>query len=106
MALLPLAAAPGLAVLAVLLIVAGAPLSPWLGSLSAAVQRAVPPTAVAEAFTWSFCAITVGIAAGSAVGGALIQAGGPRASFLAAGGLCVAGAAGIIRIARAGDLLA
>ena len=92
-ALLPLAAAPGLAVLALLLIVAGVPLAPWLGSLSAAVQRAVPSAAVAEAFTWSFYAVTVGTAAGSAAGGALIEAGGPRAGFLAAGGLCLVGAA-------------
>jgi hypothetical protein len=38
-----LAAAPSLVVLAVLMIPLGLPLSPWLGSLSAAIQRGVDP---------------------------------------------------------------
>jgi hypothetical protein len=41
-ALMLLAAAHGLLVLALLMIPLGAPLSPWLGALSASVQRAVP----------------------------------------------------------------
>jgi predicted MFS family arabinose efflux permease len=103
-ALLLLAAAPGLTVLALLLVVAGLPLSPWLGSLSAAIQRAVAPAAAAEAFTWSFSAITVGTAAGSALGGALIQAADPQAGFLAAGGLCLLGAAAaLLSGGRGGD---
>ena len=52
--LLLLAAAPGLAVLALLMIPLGLPLSPWLGSLSASVQRAVPSASSTEAFAWTF----------------------------------------------------
>ena len=97
--LLLLAAAPGLAVLALLMIPLGIPLSPWLGSLSASVQRAVPATASGEAFAWTFTSVTVGMSAGSACGGLVIQAAGTRAAFLAAGGSGLAGAAfGALRL--------
>lgn len=88
-----LAAAPSLPVLAALMIPLGIPLSPWLGSLSASVQRAVPAGSITEAFTWTFAVITVGMAAGSACGGVIIQAASTNAAFLAAGGLGLAGAA-------------
>ncbi len=90
--LMVLAAAPGLLVLAVLMAGLGIPLSPWLGSLSASVQRAVPAVARTEAFAWSFAVITAGIAAGNAIGGVIIQTTGTAAAFLAAGGLSLAGA--------------
>lgn len=92
-ALMLLTAAPDLAVLAVLMIPIGLPLSPWLGSLSASVQRAVPRATATEAFTWTFAAITVGTAGGNALGGTIIQGAGPRAGFLAAGAAALAGAA-------------
>lgn len=91
--LMVLAAAPNLPVLAVLMIPLGIPLAPWLGTLSASVQRAVPAAATAEAFAWTFAVITVGMAAGNACGGVLIQATSTQAAFLAAGGLGLAGAA-------------
>lgn len=78
---------PSLIALALLMIPAGLPLSPWLGSLSASVQRAVPAAASTEAFTWTFAVITVGMAAGSAVGGTIIQAASPEVAFLIAGAL-------------------
>jgi predicted MFS family arabinose efflux permease len=92
-ALMLLAAAPNLTVLAVLMIAAGLPLSPWLGSLSASVQRAVPPATSTEAFTWTFAAITMGIAGGSALGGVITQGAGPQIAFLAAATLALTGAA-------------
>jgi hypothetical protein len=92
-ALMLLAAAPNLTVLAVLMIAAGLPLSPWLGSLSASVQRAVPPATSTEAFTWTFAVITMGIAGGSALGGVITQGAGPQTAFLAAGALALTGAA-------------
>ena len=97
--LMLLAAAPSLIVLALLMIPLGVPLSPWLGSLSAAVQRAAPAAASTEAFAWTFTVITVGMSAGSACGGVIIQASGPQAAFLAAGGSGLAGAAfGALRL--------
>ena len=72
--LMLLAAAPGLIMLALLMIPFGVPLSPWLGSLSASVQRAVPAAGSTEAFAWTFTVITAGMSAGSACGGLIIQA--------------------------------
>jgi MFS family permease len=90
--LLLLAAAPNLTVLALLMILAGVPLAPWLGSLSAAVQRSVPPAISTEAFTWIFAVITVGMASGNALGGLIIDHAGAAAAFLVAGALCLASA--------------
>jgi predicted MFS family arabinose efflux permease len=91
--LLLLATAPRLVVLAVLMIPLGVPLSPWLGSLSASVQRAVPAAGFTEAFAWIFAVITVGMSVGSACGGAIIQGASAQAAFLAAGAFGLAGAA-------------
>jgi predicted MFS family arabinose efflux permease len=90
--LMLLAAAPGLPALAVLMVPLGIPLSPWLGSLSTSVQRAVPAAGTTEAFAWTFAVITVGMAAGNACGGVIIQAANAQAAFLAPGGLGLAGA--------------
>jgi predicted MFS family arabinose efflux permease len=98
-ALLLLAAAPSLVVLALLMIPLGVPLSPWLGSLSASVQRAVPAAGSSEAFAWAFTVITVGMSVGSACGGMIIQAASAQAAFLAAGGSGLAGATfGVVRL--------
>jgi predicted MFS family arabinose efflux permease len=91
--LMLLAAAHGLLVLALLMIPLGMPLSPWLGALSASVQRAVPAASSTEAFAWTFAVITVAMAAGSAISGVIIQGAGTETAFLAAGGLALAGAA-------------
>ena len=91
--LLLLAAAHSLIVLALLMVPLGVPLSPWLGALSASVQRAVPAASSTEAFAWTFAVITVAMAAGSAIGGEIIQGAGTETAFLAAGGLALAGAA-------------
>ena len=90
--LMLLAAAPDLIILALLMVGLGIPLSPWLGSLSASVQRVVPAAAATEAFAWSFAAITVGMAAGSAISGVVIQTAGSPAAFVSAGALSLAAA--------------
>lgn len=87
-----LAAAPGLIVLALLMACLGVPLSPWLGSLSASIQRAVPAAGATEAFAWSFAVITVGMAAGNAISGVIIQRADTAAAFVSAGALSLAGA--------------
>jgi predicted MFS family arabinose efflux permease len=87
-----LAAAPSLVVLAVLMIPLGLPLSPWLGSLSAAIQRVVPAATVTEAFAWNFAVITVGMAGGNALGGVISQGMGLATAFLLAGALALLGA--------------
>jgi predicted MFS family arabinose efflux permease len=54
---------------------------------------AVPAAVSTEAFTWTFAVITVGMAAGGAVGGTIIQAASPQVAFLAAGSLSLVAAA-------------
>jgi hypothetical protein len=49
-ALMLLAAGPSLPVLILLMLPLGVPLSSWLGSLSASVQRAIPAACATEAF--------------------------------------------------------
>jgi hypothetical protein len=71
----------------------GLPLSPWLGTLNEAAQRLVAPTRTAEAFTWIYSLITLGIAAGNAAAGPVIQQAGTAAAFLLAGAAAGAGAA-------------
>lgn len=86
-----LAIAPGVAILALLMLPLGLPLSPWLGTLNEAVQALVSPDRVAEAFTWVYALITVGIAAGNAVGGPVIERAGTGSGFVAAGAAAGAG---------------
>lgn len=96
-----LAAASGILVLALLMICLGIPLSPWLGSLSASVQRAVPAASATEAFAWTFAVVTIGMAAGSAVSGIVIQNANTQTAFMSAGGASLAGALfGLSRLAR------
>jgi MFS family permease len=103
-ALTVLAAAPSLVVLAVLMIPLGLPLSPWLGSLSASIQRVVPAATATEAFTWTFAVITVGMAGGNAVGGVVSQGLGPAAAFLLAGAFALLGAlTGLLARGRLAD---
>lgn len=87
-----LALAPGLVVLALLMLLLGLPLSPWLGTLNEAAQRLVDPTRTAEAFTWVYSLIAVGVAAGNASAGPIIQSAGTAVAFLMAGAAAGAGA--------------
>lgn len=86
------AVAPGLVVLGLLMLPLGLPLSPWLGTLNEAVQRLVAPARTAEAFTWIYSLITLGIAAGNAVAGPVIQGAGTSVAFLAAAAAAGTGA--------------
>jgi predicted MFS family arabinose efflux permease len=61
--------------------------------LSASVQCAVPAASSTEAFAWTFAVITAAMAAGSAIGGVVIQGTSPETAFLAAGELGLAGVA-------------
>jgi predicted MFS family arabinose efflux permease len=88
-----LAIASNVGVLAALMLALGFPLSPWLGTLNEAVQTVVPASRTTEAFTWIFALITIGIAAGSAAGGPIIQRTGTKEAFLVAAAAAAAGAA-------------
>jgi MFS family permease len=87
----PLVAAP-------LLLVAGVSIAPVLSTGMALVGETAPPGTVTEAFTWTSTGITAGIATGAALGGILIDAGGPDTSFILAAVVCVlAAGVGVLR---------
>ena len=73
-------------VLGPLLLVAGLTVAPALNAALVMLGQAAPPGTVTEAFTWSTCAITGGIAAGSSLAGALAEES-AQAPFLAVAAL-------------------
>lgn len=85
------AAAPNLAILAAVMLLLGLPLSPWLGTLSAAVQQVIHADRTTEAFTYTFAVITTGMAAGNALGGVVIQQNHTSHALLAAAAAALAG---------------
>lgn len=93
LAAVPLVRSP--LVMALLLLVSGVATSPVLIAGFGIIQREVPPGALTEGMTWVTTAIGVGVAAGSATGGRLVDAGGSRLGFtLAVAGAVAAAAAG------------
>jgi predicted MFS family arabinose efflux permease len=86
------ATAPGLVVLGLLMLPLGLPLSPWLGTLNEAAQRLVAPSRTAEAFTWIYSLIALGIAAGNAAAGPVIERAGTSVAFLLAAAAAGTGA--------------
>jgi predicted MFS family arabinose efflux permease len=81
LALVPVSAPTGLAPL---LLVAGAAIAPLLGTAYSILGRVTPGSGQTEAFAWLTTAMSVGISAGSALAGALVEAAGAGAGFGAA----------------------
>jgi predicted MFS family arabinose efflux permease len=95
------AAAPNLAILAAVMLLLGLPLSPWLGTLSTAVQQVIPTERTTEAFTYTFAVITTGTAAGNALGGLVIQQDHTSRALLAAAAAALIGSgAGSVGLRR------
>lgn len=94
--------------LAPLLLVAGAAVAPLLGTAYGLVERVAASSGQTEAFAWLTTAIGIGLAGGSALAGALVDAGGPGAGFAtaAAAGLvaCAVTAARRASLAPAGTV--
>jgi MFS family permease len=90
-ALLAVADAP--AVLAVLLALAGLLLAPTTVVGSTLLDTAAPPGTVTEAFTMMVMGVVIGTALGNALGGAIVDRGSFTTAVVAAGALCVLGAA-------------
>jgi MFS family permease len=103
---LPLTAG-SLAVMTALVFVAGMPIAPAFAGTYSLLDRLAPAGTQAEGFAWLGTAVTTGIAAGTAGGGALIEASGVDAALLLgvaavlAGGLVVLRGHGVLRPARA-----
>ena len=97
-ACLPLAAASSPAVMALLVILAGAPIAPLIASrneLVAAVARRGTGT---ESFTWLLTALVAGLSAGAAVAGAVIEAHGWPTAVLV--GCAVAALGAVLAVTR------
>jgi predicted MFS family arabinose efflux permease len=84
LALVPVGSPAGLAPI---LLVAGAAIAPLFGTAYSLVDRVAPSDGQTEAFAWLTTAIGIGLAGGSALAGALVQASGPGAGFATAAGL-------------------
>jgi predicted MFS family arabinose efflux permease len=79
--LLPPLLAPSLPVICGLLLVAGVPIAPAFASSYGLVDRLAVPGTTTEAFSWLSTAIVTGISLGTAVGGIVIEHGGPTWSL-------------------------
>ncbi|MBA8880476.1 MFS transporter [Phyllobacterium myrsinacearum] len=93
---LPLLFATSIPVLAVLLFLAGAAVSPTIIISMGLIERLVPPSKLTEGITWAMTGIGIGMALGSSVSGLVIDAYGARFGF------CVSVAAGVAALTIAG----
>lgn len=94
LAILVGAGSPPLGALLPLLVLAGLAISPSLIILANLVDRFAPTGRVNEAQAWNTTASTTGVAAGTAVAGQVIDAGGAGWSFAVAA--CAVGASGVL----------
>jgi predicted MFS family arabinose efflux permease len=87
----------------VLLLAAGISIAPTIVGANAMLDHLAPRGTLTEAFTWTSTGLTIGIAAGSALSGALIAAASPAAAMavLGAGGVL---AAGLVALSASGPL--
>jgi MFS family permease len=82
---LPMAAAPGVAVVVLLAFAAGAPFALMTTSASVLIQRSVAPERTTEAFSLLNAGLLTGDAVGSAVASAFVGSAGTRVTLLLAG---------------------
>jgi len=101
-AYLPLAAAPSVVVMALLLMPAGGAIAPLLSAGNLLVTDVSPAGVATEAYTWPITSLVVGLAIGNAAAGAIIEASDWRAAFLTAAG--VAGIGGVVALVRRASL--
>jgi MFS family permease len=83
--LLPMALAPSVAVMALLVIPAGMFIAPLLATRNELVGWVAPDGARTEAYTWPVTAFVGGIAIGSGIAGAIVEGPGWRTAFVVAG---------------------
>ncbi|HEU4975400.1 MAG TPA: MFS transporter [Baekduia sp.] len=83
---LPLAAAPSVAVMAGLVVLAGVCIAPTLTAGNQIAGDVAPLGAETEAYTWPVMALVVGISIGNWSAGAIVEASGWRTACLAAAG--------------------
>ena len=98
-----LALATGPVSLGVLLLVAGASISPVMVYANGMLDHLAPAGTLAEAFTWTTTGLTAGIASGAALAGVLVESASPSTAFAVLGGGGVL-AAVIVRASAHGAL--
>jgi MFS family permease len=82
-------------------IIAGLPIAPLIATRNELLAVLTPGTTATEAFTWLMTALVAGLAAGSAVAGALVEAQGWEAAVLAGIAVALAGAFASVGARRA-----
>ena len=90
--LLPLAFAPSVWVMALLVIPAGFCIAPLLATRNELVGGVAPPGMRTEAYTWPITSFVAGIAGGAALCGALVEGPGWRTAFVVAAAFAALGA--------------
>ena len=85
--------------LALMMLLAGALITPQSTAHSSAIELVAPSGTAAEAFGWVLTAVTLGLAMGQSVSGYVVEHAGPSAAFLAASvaGLVLAVAVWLLR---------
>ena len=96
---LPLLAVDSIPVLAVVLFLAGAAVSPTLITAMGLVERLVPPSQLTEGITWAMTGLGIGVAIGSSASGWVIDTYGATSGFW----VSVASGATALAIALAGQ---
>jgi MFS family permease len=94
---LPLAAAPSVAVMAFLVIPAGCCIAPLLATRNELVGGVAPPGMRTEAYTWPMTAFVGGIAVGAALAGVLVEGPGWQTAFVVAA--CISATSAVLAVA-------
>jgi predicted MFS family arabinose efflux permease len=103
LSILPLAAAPSVLVMGLLVIPAGSTIAPLFATRNELVARVALEGSRTEAYTWPTTAFVGGIAIGSALAGALVEGPGWRTAFIVA---AIIGAGGfLLAVARRNTLI-
>jgi MFS family permease len=89
--LLPMAAAPSVAAMALIVIPAGMFIAPLLATRNELIGWVAPEGSRTEAYTWPVTAFVGGIAVGSALAGTLVEQASWRTAFLVAAAFAAAG---------------
>jgi len=79
--ILPLAVAPSVPVMALLLLPAGMFIAPLLATRNELIGWVAPPGAVTEAYMWPVTALVGGVAVGSALAGTIVVESGWQVAF-------------------------
>ena len=96
LAVAPLALASSPLTMALLVLLAGAPVAPLIASRNQLVERVALPGTATEAFTWPLTALVAGVALGAAVAGVVIEAGSWSSGVLVAVAVGLAGAVTVL----------